>query len=387
MALLELPSLLRTIVSTAVLYAIYHLHWQLTVGASRRQIIKKYGCEPAKAIGGRLAPLYLLLGWGVFKEDILAYKGHWALELGRSRFVRLGNTLILKLVNTQVIMTVEPENLKTIMATNFKDWNLTDTRKLSFAPLLGDGIFTLDGAAWQHSRDLLRPNFVRSQVGDLRTFERHVNHLLYAIPRDGSTVDLQELFFLLTMDSATEFLFGKSTDCLAPGAANDSNRRFAVAFNRSQEYVGQGGRSLWKGPFRYLEFRRDTKFVHTFVDYYVQRALAYRKSHNDEKLEGERYVFLHELAKRTDDPVRIRSELINVLVAGRDTTASLLSNTFFTLARRPDIWTKLRKEVDQLNGKQPTFEQIKEMKYLRYVLNECEISFHSIPNLSKLILH
>jgi hypothetical protein len=30
--------------------------------------------------------------------------------------------------------------------------------------LLGDGIFTLDGAGWTHARGLLRPQFTRDQV-------------------------------------------------------------------------------------------------------------------------------------------------------------------------------------------------------------------------------
>jgi hypothetical protein len=84
---------------------------------------------------------------------------------------------------------------------------------------------------------MLRPNFHKTQVGDLPSFERHVSDLIMAIPRDGSTVDLQDLFFRLTMDSATEFLFGESTDCLAPGTTTVSNARFAEAFNRSQAAI------------------------------------------------------------------------------------------------------------------------------------------------------
>ena len=84
-----------------------------------------------------------------------------------------------------------------------------------------------------------------------------------------------------------------------------------------------------------------------------------------------RYVFLHELVKQTQDRIQIRSELLNILLAGRDTTASLLSNVWFELSKRPDIWMKLRAEVDQLGGERPDYAKIKEMKYLRFVLNEC----------------
>jgi len=157
---------------------------------------------------------------------------------------------------------------------------------------------------------MLRPNFVRSQVGDLPTFETHVSHLIDAIPRDGSTVDLQDLFFRLTIDSATEFLFGSSTHSLAPGPEKNSASGFAEAFNYSTEAMGRHSRlgrisKLIPEP----EYNKNKKIVHDFADRYVNAALEYRRTHNDEKQQapGGRYIFLHELVKQTTDPIQIRS--------------------------------------------------------------------------------
>lgn len=97
-------------------------------------------------------------------------------------------------------------------------------------PVFGHGIFNQDGKGWERSRALVRPNFTRQQVADLDMFEEHVGHLIDSIPRDGSAVDLQDLFFALTIDSATEFLFGKSTNTLAPGLDTKSGSEFVKAF-------------------------------------------------------------------------------------------------------------------------------------------------------------
>jgi hypothetical protein len=134
------------------------------------------------------------------------------------------------LLTAVVIETAEPEIVKTILATKFDDFALSDRRIDAMVPSLGHGIFASNGAAWERSRALIRPNFTRSQVADLDTFETHIQHFISAIPRDGSTVDLQPLFFSLTMDSATEFLFGRSTDCLAPGLETHSASEFVKAF-------------------------------------------------------------------------------------------------------------------------------------------------------------
>ena len=106
----------------------------------------------------------------------------------------------------------------------------------------------------------------------------------------------------------------------------------------------------------------------------VEKGLAKRGELLSEKSNAEkpagRYVFIDELVRQTTDRIRIRSELLNILLAGRDTTASLLTNVWWLLSTRPDIWQRLQTEVAGLNGELPTFEQLKEMKYLKALLNE-----------------
>ena len=352
---------------------LYYLHYQLTVGASRRRIIRENGCKPPV----KYPHIDHIMGTDLFFTNLKALRANRFLPTMRERFATYGNTFQLKLMGADVIVTVEPENLKTILSLKFKEFGLGQRRKTAMLPLLGYGIFTTDGGAWQHSREMLRPNFTRNQVGDLDTFERHISHLIRAIPRDRSTVDLSELFFRLTIDSATEFLFGESTDSLAFGTNKASAARFAEAFNHSQHTVSNRFRLGFLSNFiPDSKFGRDVKYVHDFVDSYVKKALEYRRTLDLEKADlkvDERYIFLCELAKQTDDPILIRTELLNILLAGRDTTASLLSNVWHTLARRPDIWAKLRAEVDAIGGERPSVTQLKDMKYLRYVLNECKL--------------
>lgn len=205
--------------------------------------------------------------------------------------------------------------------------------------------------------------------------------MIRVIPKDGeSTVDFMELFFNLTMDSITEFLFGKSSYCLLSGSSPEAviNTRFAEAFNRALQEIL---RRFFVGFFHFKsqQFKDDIKFVHNYVDRYVQEALQYREAYLLDPSQAEsqfghgRYVFMHELVKRVADPVVIRTELLNVLMAGRDTTATLLSNVWYTLARRPDVYSKLRKEtVETLGGTKPTLRQLQKMKYLSYIIDESQ---------------
>lgn len=362
------PLTLNHLLAFLAVYAVYKIQQYLILSYRRDILTKAHGCKPIKKFPELENPFF---EWRFLLNTMRAYRGHRLMELIQDRYNRLGYTIRAKVMLTHIFLTAEPENIKTILATKFNDWNLPDSRKSSLIPLLGQGIFTSDGAAWQHSRDLLRPNFINTQIRNLEKLEPHIQHLLKAIPRDGSTVDLQELFFRYTIDSATEFLFGESVNSLAPGASIELGAKFAAAFTRAQARVAEGTRTLGlSNLLGRAQFKKDTRFIHDFVDRYIERRLKFRNSKEMGK-DGDRYVFLNELVKETQDPQQIRAELLNVLLAGRDTTASLLSNAWFVLAKRPDIWAKLRAEVDQIGPGRPTFDNLKEMKYLRAFLNEC----------------
>lgn len=129
------------------------------------------------------------------------------------------------------------------------------------------------------------------------------------------------------------------------------------------------------------KFTKACQMVSDFTEQYVRKAIDLHRSQRGEKagsstdssLEeagGEKYVFLNELAKETENHVILRDQIVNILLAARDTTAGLLSFTMFILSRRPDVWNKLREEVLSVDDEELTYEKIKDMTYLRYVLQE-----------------
>ena len=142
----------------------------------------------------------------------------------------------------------------------------------------------------------------------------------------GGVLDLQPLFFRLTLDTTLAVLFGQPLESLQTDG-NSDEAAFAHAFDYAQHRLAVRGRL---GDLYWLvggrKFRESCKVVHKFVDGVVAKALA-----NDEKQsvgdDGERYIFLQALISRTRDPVVLRDQLINILLAGRDTTACLLSWT------------------------------------------------------------
>lgn len=327
-------------------------------------------------------------GLDTIRQTIAAANKHRVLELSLSRFKTYGNTYSVNRLATTVITTREPQNIKTILSLRFRDYGLGN-RIRSFGPLLGYGIFTTDGEHWARSRAMIRPNFVKDRIADLDIFEELMGDLVKLIPTDGSTVDLQDLFFCYTIDSATEFLFGHSVQVLKKHRYNvgdESVQDFASAFNYAQHAIATHARM---GPLR--NFYRDHKakdanrICHELVEEFVGKALRYREGFDEKdvsdrngKDDKPKYLFLQGLAQQTGDWRRIRDELMNVLLAGRDTTASLLSNMFFMLAKNPEIWAKLRAEIATLEGHAPKYEQLRSFTYLKYCINECKLFLYDM---------
>jgi cytochrome P450 len=133
-----------------------------------------------------------------------------------------------------------------------------------------------------------------------------------------------------------------------------------------------------------MPFYRDKRFsksvieARRYVERFVKKAIDHQASLDRDqgvqggtsKLPEKQYVFLHELSKQTLNKSELTDQVLNILLAGRDSTASLLSITFFMLARHPAIWNKLLAEVRTLKGRKPSFEELNSMTYLTWVMNE-----------------
>jgi len=78
------------------------------------------------------------------------------------------------------------------------------------------------------------------------------------------------------------------------------------------------------------------------------------------------------LASREEvSSIQLRDDLLSMLVAGHETTASVLTWTTYLLSKDSLSLSKAQEEVDRvLKGKPPTYEDIKNLKFLTRCINE-----------------
>jgi hypothetical protein len=233
------------------------------------------------------------------------------------------------LFGAQIATTMEPKNIQALLATHFKDFATGERRSKQFGALLGYNIFTSDGEFWAHSRAMFRPVFNREQINDLEETDRSARILIDVLPtgEGGWTqeVNLIQYFYRFTLDTATAFLVGHTTDSQLAAAGRlasekgsitnmAADQEFVNAFTVAQEWLSWRIRMqslYWLVQSR--KWWRATEVVRTFVNQYVRLALdqqAEEEKTGNRVDDGRKYNLLRELAKECHDPIELRDQLL-----------------------------------------------------------------------------
>ena len=351
------------------IFSILPIRWTVLI-LRRGRIIHSYNCKSPPAIPQRDP----LLGLDIVFEVLLSMKNRVRNSSFEQLFRKYGRTFQSRVYNTQKIFTIEPKNLQAVFATDFDSWGVEPVRLFFFEPFVGRGIMTTDGPSWQHSRDLIRPTFSRVQLTNLSAYSIHIDRLLALIPLNGAIVDLKPLFEKLALDSSTELLFGKSTASLTTNTSIDA-KAFLQAYNYGQSGVGKRMQLLpWNFLTRDRAFWRSCATARAFVTSCVQETVEQysKRLSPTSKPAISRIVLAQELLAKTKDINDITNELLNVFLPAHDATAVALTNIFFHLARHPEIYAKLSREVATMtsSGDEWTFERLKSCRYLQNVMRE-----------------
>lgn len=370
----------------------------LYVGIVRRQQAARMGARLASPLKGkRFGNLDIMLK--LVDRFNNGYPGD-----GFAEFVAESGTCFnLHVMFEDVIFTVEPSHIKTILASDFENYVKGDKFRHTMSSVLGTGVFNSDGEMWKFHRSMTRPFFSHDRISHFNTFDRYAEDAITQMKarfRAGYPVDFQDLMSRFTLDSATEFLFGNCVHSLSAGLPYPHNvattealngkakiaQDFAQAFADAQTIIAQRPRKSWLWPLFEI-FKDDTaapmRIVNSFIDPILNEAIAKKKpcASGEKNGDDNDTTLLDHLVQMTTNPVVLKDEILNILIAGRDTTAGTLTVALYLLSTHPHVMTRLREEVMTKVGPtdRPTYDHIRDMKYLRAVINETMRVFSPVP--------
>ncbi|KAG2139815.1 cytochrome P450, partial [Suillus bovinus] len=316
----------------------------------------------------------------------------------------LGPTINFRFFWEDLIMTTEPQHIKTILATDFDNYVKGAKFREAADSVLGTGVFNSDGEIWKLHRTMTRPFFTHDRISHFEIFDRHADHAIALAKerfRAGLAIDFQDLISRFTLDSASEFLFGHCINSLFAGLPYPNNATkttnavqgdnaaaaFAYAFSQAQQGINRRVSIGQTWPLNEIladSTAQHMKVVNAFLDPILKDALEKKQTSAvefDKNELADDQTLVDHLVNLTSDFKIIKDETLNILLAGRDTTASTLTSAIYLLAMYPEFLIRLREEIISKVGltRRPTYDEIKEMKFLRAVLNETLRLFPAVP--------
>ena len=281
------------------------------------------------------------------------------------RLSKLGDVTSFRLGPQQAYFLNDPELIRDLLVVNahkFKKGRALQRAKT----LLGEGLLTSEGEFHLRQRRMIQPAFHRAQIADYSRSMVEFAEETSDNWRDRETLDIDREMMHLTLRIVGKTLFSANVedDADAVGKAMTS---MTTLFNFLLLPFSEW---LQKLP---LPHSKRFKSARGTLDSVIYAIINDRRRSGENK--GDLLSMLLNAQDEDDGSVmtdeQVRDEALTLFLAGHETTANLLTFTWYVLSQNPDAEAKLHEEIDRvLNGRSPTFEDISKLTYCEHVIAE-----------------
>jgi cytochrome P450 len=254
------------------------------------------------------------------------------------------------------------------------------TAERAFHQFTGDGLSVLNGDVWLRRRRLMQPPF-RSEcvVANGQSMVECAERMAMSW-RDGVVFEIHQLMRQLTLEIVARMLFRLEI----PGGAAPLAAAMSAAIDG---IIGRMGSLLVLLPDTVptpanLRLRRAISRVDASIYHLIDQGRARSDNRGD----------LLSLLLQTQDGLsehglsdqEIRDELVDVLVAGHETTALALTWCWYLLSQHPEVEALLISELEAvLEGRRPTPADVSQLRYTTMVILETLRLFPPSPTIGR----
>ncbi|PRQ43697.1 putative carotene epsilon-monooxygenase [Rosa chinensis] len=252
--------------------------------------------------------------------------------------------------------------------------------------LFGSGFAIAEGSLWTARRRAVVPSLHKKYLSVIvdRVFCKCADRLVEKLQADalsGTAINMEEKFCQLTLDVIGLSLFNYNFDSL-----NTDSPVIDAVYTALKEAELRSTDILpyWKVDAlckiipRQIKAEKAVSIIRSSVEELIAKCKAIVEAEG-ERIDEEEYLneadpsilrFL--LASREEvSSVQLRDDLLSMLVAGHETTGSVLTWTLYLLSKDSRSLVKAQEEVDTvLQGRRPSYDDIKDLKFLTRCIME-----------------
>lgn len=291
-----------------------------------------------------------------------------------------GDIARLPLLGFGVIIANTPELLHDVLVTRARSFEKSPVMRSALYPLVGEGLFTSEGELWKKQRKVMAPLFQPAGIAHFGAAMTNAAERAAKEWKSGETLDIARETTRIAMAIAGQTLFdvdmwgesdelGDALTTALDWAGEESaslalvmQSRLRIGLEIAAERVPSGAATslrklakrieppvLWPG-----ERSRKLKKALAVLEGRVGRMIEERRANTRTR----RDLLTLLLSARDEDGSgmsdrQVRDEVITLFVAGHETTANALAWSLMLLAQHPDVYAKVREEVDAI-GRVPT---------------------------------
>lgn len=292
------------------------------------------------------------------------------------------------------LFVVDPEMLRDIFVKDFSTWSSRGvTVNLEVDPLSAN-LVALDGKKWKAVRTKLTPTFTSGKLKQMhylllecgKEFEKHLE---YVVGRGGD-VEMREITAKYSTDVIGSCIFGIQMNSLSDEDSlfREMGRKI---FKPSRERTVTRALQLhFPRLFKLLKLSSITQELTDFFINITKENFSYREKH---EIQRHDFMDLLRSLKNTgerlgEDEIEFDDKLLAAQAfiffgAGFETSSSTISFCLHELAVNKTVQDRLREEIHRTkaanNGKDITWDELKNMKYLDMVFQETLRKYPPFP--------
>ena len=258
----------------------------------------------------------------------------------------------------------DPDLIQYILVKNHKNYRKSDTH-IRFREVLGDGILVSNGNKWRQDRKIIQPvfskNFVEIKYAHavLETIKYHQSQWLHIAQQSGSLNVTQEMSFITLKVILKSMLGLDATDAQLKDI--DNAIQCFIDYTGLPRLFPKLDLKRCVNAQSYQELQIQKQVLKDFVFNLYENAYSSNVPPNN---------MLGVLIANNQSFDEICAQIVTMIFAGYETTATLLQWAWYCLDLYPEAEKSVLSELDDLKNKDATFETIDALPYLDAFIKE-----------------